>query len=274
MDSRHLHTAWLHYFVSGSRDSAEWAAVSDIDFVYTYYPTYAKGLEDYFLSPPKPVFLGEANYEGESLQVPLTTPEIVRRQQYWSMTSGATGSFYGHADIWAFRPGWQFTYNSPGAAQMVHFRNLFASRAWWNLIPDTSHQVLTSGYGTYDRLGSIPSNDYVTAAMSSDSSLMIAYLPSKRTVTVSMSRFSGSVNAKWFDPSNGTYTTISGSPFNNAGNKHFAPPGNNADNKGDWVLVLETGSGGDTTPPSINGVTVSDVTASSASRHWTTNGIC
>ena len=82
MDSRHLHTTWLDYFVSASRDSAEWAAVSDIDFVYTYHPTYAKGLEEYALSPPKPVFLGEANYEGESLQVPLTTPEIVRRQQY------------------------------------------------------------------------------------------------------------------------------------------------------------------------------------------------
>jgi hypothetical protein len=37
------------------------------------------------------------------------------------------------------------------------------------------------------------------------------------------------------------------------------------------VLVLETGSGGDTTPPSINGVTVSDLTASSDVVNWTTN---
>ena len=154
---------------------------------------------------------------------------------------------------------------------MVHFRNLFATRSWWNLVPDTSHQVLTSGYGIYDGFGNIASNDYATAAMTSDSSLLIAYFPTRRNVTVSMSKFAGSVNAKWFDPSNGTYSTISGSPFNNAGNKHFSPPGNNSDNNGDWVLVLETASGGDTTPPSINGVTVSSVTTSTAAVSWTTN---
>jgi hypothetical protein len=131
--------------------------------------------------------------------------------------------------------------------------------------------VLTSGYGVYDRFGSVANNEYVTAAMASDATLMVAYLPTARTVTVSMSKFAGKVTAKWFDPSNGTYTTISGSPFDNAGNKHFAPPGNNSDNSGDWVLVIETSGGGDTTPPSITGVTASNVTTSSAVVNWATN---
>ena len=54
--------------------------------------TFAEVLKEYALSPAKPVFLGESNYEEESLRGYLTTPEIVRRQEYWAMTSGASGS--------------------------------------------------------------------------------------------------------------------------------------------------------------------------------------
>jgi Protein of unknown function (DUF4038)/Putative collagen-binding domain of a collagenase/Purple acid Phosphatase, N-terminal domain len=269
-DFRHLHTAWLNYFVSASRDSADWDAVSDIDFVYTYYSPYDKTLGEYALTPPKPVFLGESNYEGESISVPLTTPEIVRRQEYWTMTSGATGSFYGNFWTWPFRPGWQDHYNSPGAAQMPYFRDLFATRSWWNLSPDASHQVLTAGYGTYDAFGGIASNDYVTAAMAADSSLMIAYLPSIRTVSVNLSKFAAPVTARWYDPSNGTYATISGSPFSNAGTQNFTPAGSNSDGNGDWVLVMEA-IATDATPPAISGVAVSNLTTSSAVVNWITN---
>src|SRR6185295_14787446 len=113
------------------------------------------------------------------------------------------------------------------------------------------------------------SNDYATAAMASDSSLMIAYLPSIRTVSVNMSRFSSSVSARWYDPSSGTYSTISGSPFANAGSRNFTPPGNNSDSNGDWVLVMEAVA--DTTPPTISGVLVSSVTSTSAVVSWNTN---
>ena len=68
----------------------------------------------------------------------------------------------------------------------------------------------------------------------------MAYLPSRRTVTVDMSKLSAPAAARWYDPSRGTYTAAEGAPVPNAGRHSFTPPANNADGDGDWVLVLET----------------------------------
>jgi hypothetical protein len=68
----------------------------------------------------------------------------------------------------------------------------------------------------------------------------MAYLPSLRTVTVDMTQLSAPATARWYDPSRGTYSAIKGSPLPNSGKHKFAPPGNNRDGDGDWVLVLET----------------------------------
>ena len=54
-----------------------------------------------------------------------------------------------------------------------------------------------------------------------------------------MSKLSGTVTARWYDPTAGTFTDISGSPFANSGSHNFTTPGNNADGDEDWVLVLE-----------------------------------
>ena len=61
------------------------------------------------------------------------------------------------------------------------------------------------------------------------------------TVTVDMTQLSGPLTARWYDPAGGSFTTIAGSPFANAGSTNFTTPGNNADGPGnqDWVLVLE-----------------------------------
>jgi hypothetical protein len=79
----------------------------------------------------------------------------------------------------------------------------------------------------------------VTAARTPDGSLVIAYIPTARTIDVDMTKLKGLANAQWFDPSSGTYTTISGSPLANSGSHGFTTPGNNTDGDGDWVLVLE-----------------------------------
>jgi hypothetical protein len=244
-DTRHLHTAWLNFTLSASRDSPDWEALVDLDLVYTYFPTYAKILSEYALSPAMPVYLGESNYEEENnFGGPLASPAILRRQEFWAMTSGATGSFYGNKWIWQFLSGWQDHYDSTGAAQMSFYKNLFESRSWWKLVPDPLHQVLTNGYGTYEEFGDpssvMASNDYATAALASDSSFMVAYFPSIRTVTVDMSKFSVPVvTARWYDPTNGTYSTIAGSPFAHIGSQQFTPSGNNNGGDGDWVLVIE-----------------------------------
>jgi hypothetical protein len=48
-------------------------------------------------------------------------------------------------------------------------------------------------------------------------------------------------SARWYDPTTGAFTAISGSPFANSGTRAFSPPAaNHADGFSDWVLVLET----------------------------------
>ena len=67
----------------------------------------------------------------------------------------------------------------------------------------------------------------------------MAYLPNPRTVSVDMTKFSGKMKARWYDPTNGVFSTIVGSPFLNVGTQTFTPPATNASGDGDFVLVLE-----------------------------------
>ncbi len=84
-------------------------------------------------------------------------------------------------------------------------------------------------------------NDYVTAARTDDGKLVIAYLPTSRTITVNMTKLSGQALARWFDPTSGTYTAAAGSRLPNVGRRQFTSPGKNADGDDDWVLVLTSG---------------------------------
>jgi hypothetical protein len=125
--------------------------------------------------------------------------------------------------------------NNGGRVQAIHFKNLFTSRNWTSLVPDYAHTFITAGYGTL----SDNSLDYVGAAINSGT-LGMAYCPQAATLTVNLTRFSAPVTARWYDPTVGTYRSIRGSPFPNAGSHQFTTPGTNRQGDADWVLVLET----------------------------------
>jgi uncharacterized protein DUF4038/collagenase-like protein with putative collagen-binding domain len=239
-DTRHLHTVELDYLNSSSTNDPSWAAIVGLNAAYSYYPTYAEILADYNRTPALPVFLVEANYEFESLQGPVTTPPIVRRQEYWTLLSGATGHLYGSHITWRFDSGWQTQIDSPGALQMPYLKSFFEARPWYDLVPDQNHSIIVSGYGTFANSGYVASNDYAVAARTPDHRLVIAYMPTLRTITIDLAQLAGPAIARWYDPSNGMYSSITGSPFANTGQRAFAPPGNNAEGAGDWVLVLES----------------------------------
>jgi uncharacterized protein DUF4038/collagenase-like protein with putative collagen-binding domain len=239
-DTRHIHTVELDYPTSSSSDDSNWLPVISLDAAYSYYPTYAQVLKSYNRRDPLPVFLIEAVYEFESnLQAHESTPATLRRQEYWTNLSGATGQIYGNHYTWTFAAGWEQKLDSPGAVQMAYVKAFFESRAWYDLAPDQTHTVVTSGYGTFSASGYVDDNDYVTAARTPDGSLVVAYVPTARAIEVDMTKLKGSAKAQWFDPSNGTYATVTGSPLANSGSHAFTTPGNNADGDGDWVLVLE-----------------------------------
>jgi len=249
-DTRHLHTTELDYLVSSSLDDARWASILGLNATYTYYPTYARLQQDYNRPNFLPNFMVEANYEFESLQGPTTTAPILRKQEYWAMSSGATGQLYGNGYTWPFAYGWQSHLDTPGAIQMGYLKTLFEPRAWYELVPDTSHVVVTAGYGTYSDVGYVAGNDYLTAARTHDGTLVIVYTPILRTFTVDMSKLSAAATTRWYDPASGAYVAVPGSPLPNTGTRDFTPPESNSDGDGGWVLVMET-QPVETQPPNV-----------------------
>lgn len=239
-DPRHLQTIELEPRLSGSLDDPNWAAFVDLCASYTYYPTYAQVLKDYNRARAMPVFMVEADYEFER----DATPATLRRQEYWSLLSGAAGQLYGNGYTWPFKPGWKEKLDTPGAIQMKYVQALFEARPWYKLVPDQKHKVVVAGYGTFDATATdgncfVQTSDYVAAARTPDGSLGMAFLPSRRTITVDLAQFRGPVVARWYDPSKGAYTPAADGPLANSDKHPFTPPGNNADGDGDWILVLE-----------------------------------
>jgi hypothetical protein len=275
-DSNHIHTVELNFFTSGSLEDQSWAPLIELNAAYSYFPTYAQVLTEYNRSNFKPVFMVEANYEFEhNTGTDGGYTQNLRRQEYWTMLSGATGQLYGSAYSWRLHKGWESNLDTPGVIQLSYMKNLFASKKWYDLIPDQTNIVVTAGYdrrsclagmamtyagksvnfgGTAPNLmeralarlrkhtgvGSITNSTCVTTARTSDGSLVMAYLPAIRTITVDMSKLASTATARWYDPTNGKYANIDGSPFTNLGSTKFTPPGNNSSGDGDWVLVLET----------------------------------
>ncbi len=242
-DTNHLQTVELDYLASSSLDDTNWRPIVGLNLAYTYYPTYAEVLHAWQQSTNTPVFMGEAHYENESVGYAVAemgTPLVLRHQEYWTMLSGGVGQIYGNHYIWTFTNGWQNYLNTPGVKQLQYATGLFASRAWYNLVPDTNHTVLTSGYGTYATNGLVSTNFYATCASATDGTLALAYVPTARTVTMNLASMSGSVTAQWYDPANGTYHPINGSPFSNTGTQNFTLSGTNSAGDPDWILMLDS----------------------------------
>ena len=238
VDRRHLQTVELNIGVSTSSDDVRWLPLLGLDAAYTYSPTYAEVLQDYTRKSPLPVFMVEAGYEFEqnSSSISPGTPDTLRRQEYWSLLSGATGQLYGNHYTWQFLSDWKSHLDTPGSQQIGYLVKLFRGRPWYQLVPDL-HTLLTSGYGTYTQNGSVDSSDYATAAQTPDGKLAMVYLPTPRMFTLDMSKLAAGAVAQWFDPTAGTFTPAS--PLSQDGTTaSFRPPDKNSAGDRDWVLVL------------------------------------
>ena len=241
---RHLQTVLLDYLHSGSLDDPRWRPLIKLNAAYTYLPTYAEVLKEYNRKNHLPVFMGEAGYEFEQniKDISPGNPDILRRQEYWSILSGACGQFYGNHYTWQFAEGWKQHLDTPGSVQVRISREalqrstVVSARAGPD---DTRWSLLGTASSRSD--GNVASSSYVTTAATPDGRLAISYLPAGGAITVDMSRFAGSVDAQWYDPSKGTYSVVSGSPFRNSGSVRVSTPGANADGDPDWVLVLRAG---------------------------------
>ncbi|MGA9060663.1 MAG: putative collagen-binding domain-containing protein, partial [Terracidiphilus sp.] len=204
------------------------------------YGVVQQKLLDDYNKPTMSYILMEATYEGEH----NSTEVQIRRQAYWSILSGAFGHVFGNNLIWRFdgpfhttvasavplKGTWQQAMDLPGSVAMMYWGRFFHSRAWYDLVPDQDHVVVTKG------LGEETGTDYLAAARTSDGSTVIAYMPTSRTITVDMSKISGAqATGWWFNPRTGQATTAG--TFPTSGMKEFSPPA-----EGDWALVLDDAS--------------------------------
>src|SRR5882762_1041488 len=255
-DTNHIQTIQLDYYRSYSDQDSTLVPYLKADGFYTYYETYDYALKAYNSSPVSPVFLTEANMEGANNTGTLCVPadaRILRRQMYWTMTSGASGHVWGnthvnHSDLTS--PTWQSQLNTPTTAQVALLTKLFNPLRTVRLVPDTAHQVVTAGFGTSNAGNeNLCTSTYATAAWVPDTavptlaSAAVVYTPVAATTTplsVNMNMFSKAMNASWYDPTTGNSTAITGSPFANSGTHSFTTPGiAHGDGTNDWVLVLQ-----------------------------------
>jgi Protein of unknown function (DUF4038)/Putative collagen-binding domain of a collagenase len=252
-DPNHLMTVELTFLISSACDDPVWCSIVDLNTSYTYAPAYGEDLYSYNRWPTKPSFLEETNYDEVSCgnnagQAP--TNQNMRFQEYWTMLSGMTGQLYGDDCVTPGTNNWLAHLSTTAVTQLGYLTELFNSVPWWNLVPDQRHAIVTAGYGTDDAqvTGSgadlptltktLNADNYVTTAATPDGRLAMAYLPAGGTLTVAMQTFVGPVTAKWFDPTNNSFTAISGSPFPNSGSHNFTSPWKNSAGDADFVLVL------------------------------------
>ncbi|HEX5993658.1 MAG TPA: DUF4038 domain-containing protein [Jiangellales bacterium] len=239
-DPDHIQTVELDVDTS-SVDNPNWLPLISLSAAYTYTPTYDRMLKAYEDTHRAPVFMAEANYEFENnTGGPATTDETLRRQEYWTMTSGAAGQLYGNCYTWRLPSDWKSHLDTKAVDELGYMTSLFGSLRWYDLVPDRTHALLTAGYGACPAKGDVLESTCATAAGTNDGTLATVYTPSVTGLTIDLTRLRGRVTARWYDPTTGSFTPVAGSPFANRGTRDFTPTGNNAEGKGDWVLVLQT----------------------------------
>jgi hypothetical protein len=249
----HLQTMQLNFNRSLSTDdssSGGWRTLSDLNLAYSYYQTYDVVLQGYLAKnsdasaagySTRPVFMGEANYEGMANQGGTNAGNyVLRAQNYWSGLCGAFGQVWGNGTLHHFSAGWQAALSSTGAVQAGYWARFFRALPWWTLVPDSANTFLTAqSVGTYNggaTVLTVTVSGWATGAVTADGSLGVVYTPVAQTLTIDMTKMRGTTAASWYDPANNTWTPIGS--FANTGTHGFVASGTNADGDPDKVLVL------------------------------------
>jgi hypothetical protein len=238
-DPVHLMTA--HHSPESSAVAAfgeqEWLAVNNF---YGYEKTLFRPLlAEYQRQPVRPLVLLETTYEGEH----DSTPDQIRRQAYWAILSGACGQFFGNNPIWHFdgpglfpaRMSWQQALGATGSHDIALLRELFIHLPWQELVPENNHAIVAEGLGS--------GTTTALSACTADGKLSVTYIPSTgtggRELRIALGRFAKPVTARWYNPTNGKFVEVEGSPYSNRVTHRLLTPGDNGTGTNDWALILD-----------------------------------
>ena len=215
----------------------------DFNMAYCYDPSHSPRLDPYApvqfihaynLKPVKPIILGETFYEYIIYNFKDTIENLyaIRMNPLWGLTCGITGHAVGHDKIQTFTNGWEKAMEDPNSLVVKNLAKLTGEIKWWTLVPDQSHEVGINGYGNFGGA------HYISLAYDPKGRLAVAYFPHLGKLTIDMSKFSGQVKGRWFDPVNGNVVPIT-SNLSDKGTSDFSPPGLNGGGAQDFILILE-----------------------------------
>lgn len=218
------------------------------NFCYSYNQTYVGIEKAYAEASPIPVIQGDGYFGQGGSTYSSTLDRAMRQDAWWALTSGARGAIQGFESIWQ----WQSTalassgtdwYPSVNAGKI---RAAFEGLSGWHLlIPDTGSALVTAGRGTHattfasggggGQYEPAFTSSYVSASVTPDMTLAVAYLPAHTTITIDQSKIAAGYGAKWMDPVTGATTAATvGSTYNSTAQ------GTNSAGDPDWVLVLSS----------------------------------
>ena len=259
-----IYAPFITYHPTGSTSSSAWfhdADWLDMNMLQSGHclldtPNWDMITHDYNLTPIKPVLDGEPNYEDHPIDpykrkwepgMGRFTDYDVRKAAYRSVFSGACGHTYGHHSIWQFwredrepmafpNRTWERALESPGAAQLIHLKNLLLSRPYLTRIPDQDLLV-------DEPLPPPPTQEqrydprrarHPRACRDGCSRYALVYVPcANQTIRVNLEKLSGGMRASWFNPRTGEMTPLGS--LENWGIESFTTPAEGPD----WVLMLD-----------------------------------
>jgi hypothetical protein len=242
---------WLH--------TADWLDMNMIQsgHVLLDTPNWEMVVADYRRTPVKPTLDGEPNYEHHPIDPFLRQwrpahgrylDYDVRKQAYRAVFAGACGHTYGSHSVWQMwtrerqainfaLPTWDEAIYGPGAAQMVHLKNLMLSRPYLTRVP--AQEMLPEiappppvADPQADRTNPLRAS-HPRATRCAQWTYALVYFPlANQSLQVDLRGFAAPVKAWWYDPRNGAAHLASEVPAQPA--RLTSPLGGP-----DWVLVLD-----------------------------------
>ena len=244
---------------TSARMSVEDPLLLDFEMQQTNHraPTFlqaASATEGWHTAPTMPVVNGESRYEALEITPKVTTTDA--RQAFWAhmLNSGCAGHTYGVNGVWQVNldnnafgqspnghnwgsTSWNKAMQLPGSGQLSLAKKLLLSLPWHTLEavllkPEKwkKHYALISPF----RRNQKP----IAAAVSPNGELAIYYFLNLKHASIKLPNFTQPADAFWFDPTNGNTIPAKSSITSESESYKCKPPGLNADQKKDWVLVI------------------------------------
>jgi hypothetical protein len=223
--------------------SPTFAGYFQVNGYYSYNsgrPSYVDNLNAYAYTPTMPAFNLDQSYRTTpAWNWPQGEAYELRRKAHWAMLNGGFGSSFDSGQQFMFGPDVYTEMETDSFYEQQQWWNFWSALPWWKLVPSGQSTSFVTQPGSNFGVN----GDYIISALADDKSFGIAYTVDGGAISIALSSFASAgpnVRARFWDPTNGAFTSVSGSPLAASGTHAFTPAGQNAAGGTDWLLLLES----------------------------------